>query len=157
MSHSSAGHDADPVEQRANQIPFEIRDAINAFDGKNEQAIIVTLVDDQLAFSELQEELDLHGQQLTNAIDNLLRGGLIRKRSTDDPTNPYQAYYEVTEYGERFLDCLLSTLGAVDSGRRNGARLQQIQHIHNTDTDTPVEIEEYAHRDTAMVDPSDEV
>jgi DNA-binding HxlR family transcriptional regulator len=147
MSHSSTAADADPVEQRAERIPFEIRDAISAFDGKTEQALVVTLVDEQLAFSEIEEELNLHSQQLTNAIDNLLSGGLIRKRSTDDPSSQYQAYYEVTEYGERFLDCLLSTLGTVDSGRRPEARLQQIRHIHNTGTDTPVEIEEYTPRD----------
>ncbi|WP_436348821.1 hypothetical protein [Natronorubrum sp. FCH18a] len=147
MSESNATTGADPVEQRVKLIPFEIRDAISAFDGENEQAIIVTIADGKLAFTELEEELDLHSQQLTNAIDNLLDGGLIRKRSTDDPSSQYAAHYEITEYGERFLDCLLRTLGTVDSGRRTEARLQEIGHIHNTDTDTPVELEEYTPQD----------
>lgn len=147
MTKSNAADSTDPVEQRVKLIPFEIRDAISAFDGENEQAILVTLVDGKLAFSELEEELDLHSQQLTNAIDSLLDGGLIRKRSTDDPSSQYAAYYETTEYGDRFLDCLLRTLGTVDSSKRSDARLQEIGHIHNTDTDTPVELEEYTPQD----------
>lgn len=147
----SSEMDETPVEEQAGMIPFEIRNAIEALAGTREQAIVVTLLEeDRLAFSELEETLDLHSQQLTNAIDALLEGGVVRKRSSEDPTERYQAHYEVTEYGERFVDCLLGTLGTVDSGERPDVRRQQIDHIHDADTGEPMNMSSYpSNRETS--------
>jgi DNA-binding HxlR family transcriptional regulator len=119
------------VSQKAEQIPFEIRRAIEGFDSEREQAIVVTLIDEgPLSFSELQAELgDLHNQKLTNALKKLRQGALVRKRATDAMESKYDAYYEVSEYGERFVDCLLESLGSVDSFDEAAPEYESVDHL----------------------------
>lgn len=121
------------ISQKAEQIPFEIRRAVEGFDGEREQAIVVTLIDEgPLSFSELQDELgDLHNQKLTNALKKLRQGALVRKRATDAMESKYDAYYEVSEYGERFVNCLLESLGSVDSFDEAAPEYESVDHLRS--------------------------
>lgn len=121
------------ASRKAEQIPFEIRRAIDAFGGEREQAIVVTLIDEgPLSFSELNDELGgLHNQTLTNALKNLRRGALVRKRATDSMESRYDAYYEVSEYGERFVNCLLESLGSVDSFDQAPPEYESVDHLRS--------------------------
>lgn len=123
----------DPISQKAEQIPFEIRRAIDGLEGERQQAIVVTLIDEgPLSFSELNDELGgLHNQKLTNALKQLRQGALVRKRATDSMESQYDAYYEVSEYGERFVNCLLESLGSVDSSEPASPEYESVDHLRS--------------------------
>lgn len=126
-------------------IPHEIRRGVDAFSGENEQAIMVTLLNEQqLTFSDLQRETELHSQSLTNALKKLRRAGLIRKRSDGD-FEKERAHYEASEYGERFVDCLLNSLGSVDGFEGHENRFEVVDHIHSPGPDN-VLVERYAYK-----------
>lgn len=132
------------VEETASKVPTEIQAAIDAFNGETEQAIIVVLLNEgELAFSELKTELsteddELHNQTLTDSLRALQRGGLINKRTIGDESPRFSSYYEVSEYGERFVDRLLETLGSVDSFTRSDPEYERVDNIHDqTQQDEP--------------------
>lgn len=133
----------------AERMPLEIRAALDAFDTETKQAIVITLLDEStLAFSELKRQLSteddqLHNQTLTNALRDLQRGGLINKRAPNEEDSEFDAYYEVSEYGERFVHCLLESLGSVDSFEKSKAEYTPVEHIHSQDGHEPVLMEAY--------------
>ncbi|WP_424005598.1 winged helix-turn-helix transcriptional regulator (plasmid) [Haloarcula salina] len=137
------------IEKTAEKIPLEIRSAIAAFNNDTKQAIVITLIDEgALAFSELKDQLsseedEIHNQTLSNSLRALQRGGLINKRATSVEEGPFDAYYEVSEYGERFVHCLLESLGSVDSFERADTEFAPVNHIQRQDGDGPVLVEEY--------------
>lgn len=142
----------DPISRKAEQIPFEIRRAVEGFDGEREQAIVVTLLDEgPLSFSELNDELGgVHNQTLTNALKNLRQGALVRKRATGSMESKYDAYYEVSEYGERFVDCLLDSLGSVDSFDEAAPEYESVDHLRSDGEAILVE----SYRQGSQTDPS---
>lgn len=124
------------IEEIANKLPFEIRNAVSAIDNNTRQAIIIALLNEgTLRFSELKHKLSdedqaLHNQTLTNALEKLQDGGLVNKRVADTDGEEFKSHYEVSEYGERFVDCLLNSLGSVDDFERNRPRYQRVENIH---------------------------
>lgn len=130
------------VQTTANKLPFEIRHAISAFNNETQQAIVITLLNEgSLRFSELRdflsdEDKQLHNQTLTNALDDLQEAGLVNKRVADADTDELISYYEVTEYGERFVDRLLETLGSVDSFDQRKSRYESVDNLHQGDGST---------------------
>ncbi|WP_254547208.1 winged helix-turn-helix transcriptional regulator [Halomarina pelagica] len=124
------------VRNTADKLPFEIRAAVSAFDNGTRQAIMITLLNEgKLRFSELRDSLSdedeqLHNQTLTNALEALQEGGLVDKRVADTAGEQVRSYYEVSEYGERFVDCLLNSLGSVDSFTPR-FHYEQVENIHN--------------------------
>lgn len=144
-------------------IPPEIRRGVEAFSGETEQAVVVTLLDadeGKLAFSELQSALapageEIHSQTLTNALDVLHRAGLVNKRADTAEGTRFGAYYEVSEYGERFVDGLLRSLGTVDAtGPRSD--FEEVDHIHNTTDvdDGSVYVESFHREDVETESPA---
>lgn len=148
------------VQNTANKLPFEIRDAISAFDKDTRQAIVITLLNEgSMRFSELQAELSdgtetLHNQTLTNALEKLQRGGLINKKVADTEDKELKSYYEVSEYGERFVDCLLNSLGSVDDFEPQQPQYQRVENIHQSDGE-PIAIERPVSLDTDLSDHED--
>lgn len=136
-----------PVTETAERIPTEIRAAISGFDNETTQAVVVTLIDEEaLAFSEIQDHLstdddELHSQTLTNALRDLQRGELVNKRAATDDGNRISSYYEVTEYGERFVDCLLKSLGSVDSFEERA--YESVEHYRTQSQGESIRIEAY--------------
>jgi DNA-binding HxlR family transcriptional regulator len=112
------------VKEYSNRFPWEIQSAIDGIDGDTERAVIALLFDeDKLSFTEIQEELGdedpLHPQTLSNSLSKLKKGGLIEKRILDSdlddehPEEIFSSYYEISEYGERFVEALFASLGDV--------------------------------------------
>ena len=134
------------VHNIANKLPFEIRDAISAFDKDTRQAIVITLLNEgSMRFSELQTALSddtetVHNQTLTNALEKLQRGGLINKKVADTDNGEFKPYYEVSEYGERFVDCLLNSLGSVDDFEPQQPQYQRVENIQQSNGE-PIAIE----------------
>lgn len=115
------------IERYANKFPNEISRAIDGLEGETRRAVFVLLYDEErLAFAEIKEELsdeeeELHQQTLTNALNDLISGGLVEKRVLEaDEETRFSSYYSVTEYGNRFLNSLFDSLGDVrgSKGRR---------------------------------------
>ncbi|KTG11387.1 hypothetical protein AUR64_03790 [Haloprofundus marisrubri] len=124
------------VHNTAGKLPFEISAAINAFNNETRQAVIITLLNkDALRFSELRDSLSdednrLHNQTLTNALEALQEGGLINKRVADTESEQVRSYYEVSEYGERFVHHLLNSLGSVDDFRPQ-AQYERVENMRH--------------------------
>lgn len=114
------------VQQHASRIPEEIARALDGLQSDEERAVFVLLFEQPgLSFTELQEELgdedQLHPTTLSNALDDLKAGGLIRKRMGDaDEETGFTSSYFISEYGERFINSLFDSLGDVHGpgGRR---------------------------------------
>ena len=127
------------VHHIARKLPFEIRDAVSAFDNDTRQAIMIALLNEgPLRFSELRDHLSdddeqLHNQTLTNALEALQDGGLVNKRVANSDDERIQSYYEVSEYGERFVDHLLDTLGSVDDFDRRQPQYEPVENIQHGD------------------------
>jgi len=124
------------IRRYSEKYPEEIRLAIEGIDGETEQAILVLLFDEErLAFTQLQRKLGdedpLHPEKLSNALDNLKRGGLVRKKIND--SNPEQggseknfsSYYLISEYGRRFTQSLFDSLHNPEERRRRPTTSQQ--------------------------------
>jgi DNA-binding HxlR family transcriptional regulator len=115
------------VEEYASKFPEEISRAIDGLSGETERAVFVLLYDEgPLAFTEIKEELsddedELHQTTLSNALSDLRNGGLIQKQVKEaDEETQFSSYYSLSEYGDRFLNSLLDTLGNAQgpAGRR---------------------------------------
>lgn len=109
--------------EHTGKFPIEIAKAVDGLSGEKNRAVFIVLFNEgELAFSQLQEELGagdrLHQEKLTTALNELKEGGLIRKQiREDDESSPFSSYYSVSEYGNRFLDSLFTSLGEVDSSQ----------------------------------------
>jgi len=107
------------LEEIAHRFPRRIRKAISGIDGDTQYAIIITLFDqDSLSFSELQEELDIHQQTLTNALNDLQKGALISRRNSRELNDEFSSYYSISRYGRKFIKCLFKSLEPSDFERR---------------------------------------
>jgi DNA-binding HxlR family transcriptional regulator len=134
------------VRQMAQKLPFEIRDAVNAFGSDTQQAIVILLLnEDRMRFSDIRDRLSddeqtLHQQTLTNALNGLQDGGLVNKRIAGMEGKQFKSYYEVSEYGERFVDCLLNSLGSVDNIYQRQHHYEPVENIY-TSEGGPVTVE----------------
>lgn len=91
-------------------VPGDIRRAVNGLAGDNQFAVLALLLKEQGAsFSEIKSKLELHQQSVSNALDSLQSGGIIKKREAVD-NQSYSTNYEVTEFGHRLTNSLLDTV-----------------------------------------------
>jgi DNA-binding HxlR family transcriptional regulator len=89
------------------KVPKEARLANDALSGQNEirWAVVSALIEKgALPFSELESVLEIHQQRLSNALDELQVGGLIKKRTIKNTGDKYAGYYDITEFGKNILD-----------------------------------------------------
>lgn len=142
------------VESRAKIFPTEIREAVGAFENDNSQAIIATLLEEgPQSFSQLRDDLGVHQQTLTNSLNSLRDSGLIRKRLADSDEGEYESYYEVSEFGSRFVDCLLNSLGSVDSFQQDPP-FRPVDNYQDPETgDEPI-VEQYHIKESELDEPT---
>lgn len=89
------------------EVPKEARLANESLSGQNELpwAVVSALIKKgALPFSELQSVLDIHQQKLTNALDALQVGGVIKKKTINETGGKYAGQYDLTEFGKKILD-----------------------------------------------------
>lgn len=123
---------ANKVDEYDQQIPVEIRQATEALGGANERAALVLLIkEDGLPFSELKEELQLHQQSLTNALNNLQDGALVACHEEIE-ADEYSTNYKATKFGKRLLDCLYGSLEMDRVVGRPKTNYDQIAGMENT-------------------------
>ncbi|WP_265112267.1 hypothetical protein [Halosolutus halophilus] len=134
----------DITTERAEMFPLEIRQAVGAFEKENAKAVIATLLEEgPKSFTELKDELELYSQQLTNALDPLKTSGMIRKRAADADEDEYEAYYEISEFGSRFVHCLFESLGSVDSFDMKGEPYEKVENYQDRRTGEDLIVEGY--------------
>ncbi|MCD2205296.1 MarR family transcriptional regulator [Halobacterium sp. KA-6] len=93
----------------ANRVPTEVKIAIEGMDSKNEltYAVVMSLIENgDMQFTQLEEELGVHSQSLSNALKSLETGGWVRKKVTDAFGDEETGYYTVTNFGHNLLDAL---------------------------------------------------
>lgn len=100
-----------PVREHAREVPGNIRRAVEGLAGDRQFGIIVYLIkEDGQSFSELSNELDMHQQSLSDALNKLQDGGLIIRIDTQNTESNFDTRYEVTQYGKRLLDELFDAI-----------------------------------------------
>jgi len=126
------------VEREAEEVPNDIRRATSSLSSDKSYAIIVRLLKDGGdSFAELQEELGLHQQTLTNVLDKLQDGGFVVRKEIVEEGSNYRTKYEVSEFGKRILDSLYearepqitqdSSMLPLYRGRESEPHFEQIQ------------------------------
>ena len=81
--------------------------ANDSLSGQNEirWGVVMALIEEgALPFSELESVLEIHQQKLTNALEALQVGGVVRKRPVEETGGKYSGYYDLTEFGKKILD-----------------------------------------------------
>lgn len=93
----------------ADKFPKKLRLAVDGLSGKNEAgfAVMMLLIEEKsLSFTKISERLDLHPQTLSNTLDELQKGGLIRKEVGERIGDQSTGEYIITTFGERLLDSI---------------------------------------------------
>jgi DNA-binding HxlR family transcriptional regulator len=96
-------------DEYASQMPLEIRLAVDGLSGHNNTGYAVVMLlseESQLRFEELREELNVHRQTLTNTLDDLQHGGLVKKRAGERIGDQSTGAYELSDFGDRLLNGL---------------------------------------------------
>ncbi len=96
-------------DEYASQMPLEIRLAVDGLSGHNDTGYAVVMLlseESQLRFEELREELNVHRQTLTNTLDDLQHGGLVKKRAGELIGDQSTGAYELSDFGDRLLNGL---------------------------------------------------
>lgn len=106
---------SDPVSRFADNFPVEIKSAVEGINGDLQYAVLYILLDEgRKSFSQLKEQLDVHQQSLTNALNKLHKGSLVNQIDSNDISERYNSFYEVTAFGEQFIHSLFDSLGDGD-------------------------------------------
>lgn len=93
------------------EVPSDIRRAINGLASEEQIATMVALIKNNGSpFSELQNELGVHQQTLSRALNGMQSGGLVARKESIDSGRRYKTEYVATEFGKRFLDCLYDSI-----------------------------------------------
>lgn len=113
----------DEIWEYSKEIPEEIKRAVEGVDGEIQYAIIVMLLnEDGAPFSKIQDELKIHQQTLSSRLKKLVKGALITRKERGELDDRYEANYEITKFGEKFLNNLLATLDSELRPRQNWER-----------------------------------
>lgn len=94
-------------ERYTQKIPIEARLAAEGLSGQNDirWAVVAALMEQtEEPFSGLKERLDLHQQRLSDALDALQTGGIVKKEARERTGDQYEGYYKLTKFGKKILD-----------------------------------------------------
>ncbi|WP_159900766.1 MarR family transcriptional regulator [Salinirussus salinus] len=93
----------------AKKFPKKARLAVDGLGGREQSgyAVMMLLVEEgSLRFNEICDHLDMHSQSVNNTLDDLQRGGLIKKEVGDKIGDQSTGQYTITNFGDRVLDSL---------------------------------------------------
>lgn len=97
----------------AARMPRELRSAIDGLSGKDDRkyAIVVWLSENGgESFTELQQELGIeYNQQLTDALEDLQKAGLVKQEDKAEG-DEYYVSYSLTKFCNRLLDALTEAI-----------------------------------------------
>ena len=92
-------------------FPEEIVLPIKALSDDTRRRIILALTaKSEFSYSEILDQFELKKGTLTHHIHHLISSGLIRNFTKNIPTTRHTSYYELTDFGCRFINGLKYTL-----------------------------------------------
>jgi DNA-binding HxlR family transcriptional regulator len=119
-------------KQYANRFPKEIRLAVSGLQGQNELrfAIVAALLENENgeSFSNIKDELDVHQQRLSTALDDLQTAGIIKKQADGEVGGRSTGKYCTTEFAHRILDGFYA---AMEPKRSDYSPQQNFFHAKN--------------------------
>jgi DNA-binding transcriptional ArsR family regulator len=93
------------------EIPAEVKRAVKALDNPIRWKIVELLrAKKELSYTELTRSLDVKKGQLTYHINKLLKGAVVQNYSKDGLESKFESFYEISHFGESFVDSLLEPL-----------------------------------------------
>jgi len=99
-------------------FPEEIVRPIKALNDENRRKIILALIKkNEFSYSEIQDRFNLKKGTLTHHLHHLIGSGLIRNFTKTIPESRHTSYYELTDFGCRFIDGLYYTLAPRPANR----------------------------------------
>lgn len=93
----------------AEKFPAEVRLAIDGLGGQSDvgYAVMMLLVEQgPMHFENIRSELDLYSQTLSNHVNKLQKGGLVKKEAGGTIGDQSTGAYSITKFGNRMLDAL---------------------------------------------------
>lgn len=93
------------------EIPEEIRDAINGLHGELRQTIFISLLKNgELSFSELEKRTGLSKPDLNFHLKKLINSMLVEHYYRDKIGNNRFSFYSITPFGHNFINALIQSL-----------------------------------------------
>ena len=102
------------IKEYANEMPYELRRAMDALDDDIRLAIFFVLLKyGELPFSQIMKELEIpseYSSKLTYHIKKLQKGALIKNEYVKKEGIDSYSFYDITEFGEGLLNNLIDTI-----------------------------------------------
>ena len=99
------------MEVEGEEFPEEIVRPIKALSDENRRRIIIALTKkEEVSYSEILKQFNLAKGTLTHHLHELISAGLIRNFTKAIPESRHKSYYQLTDFGCRFIDSLYYTL-----------------------------------------------
>lgn len=102
------------IEEYANEMPLELRKAIDALNDNFRLAIFFVLFRyGELPFSQIMDELEIppeHSSKLTYHIKKLEKGALVKNEYVKKEGIDSYSFYDITNFGEDILKGLMGTI-----------------------------------------------
>lgn len=102
------------IKEYANEMPFELRRAMDALDDDIRLAIFFVLLKyGELPFSQIMKELEIpseYSSKLSYHIKKLQKGALIKNEYVKKEGIDSYSFYDITEFGEGLLNNLIDTI-----------------------------------------------
>jgi len=102
------------IKEYANELPYELRRAMDALDDDIRLAIFFVLLKyGELPFSQIMKELEIpseYSSKLTYHIKKLQKGAIIKNEYVKKEGIDNYSFYDITEFGEGLLNNLMNTI-----------------------------------------------
>jgi len=102
------------IKEYANEMPYELRQAISALNDDIRLAVFFVLFKyGELSFSQIMDELEMQPQyssKLTYHIKKLQKGALIKNEYAKKNDMDSYSFYDITIFGEEILNNLINTI-----------------------------------------------
>lgn len=102
------------IKKYANEMPYELRRAMDALDDDIRLAIFFVLLKyGELPFSQIMKELEIpseYSSKLTYHIKKLQKGAIVKNEYVKKEGTDSYSFYDITEFGQRLLYNLMNTI-----------------------------------------------
>lgn len=118
------------IEEYSNEMPVELRRAIEALNDDFRLAIFfVLLKNGDLSFTQIMNELEIprkDSSTLSHHLKILEKGGLIKNEYAKKEGLGSYSFYNLTEFGEDILNGLMDTLAVPNSTEQIEPKLEKM-------------------------------
>ena len=99
------------METDIRDFPEEIIISIKTLNGETRRKLVLSLLDkDARSYSQIKNEFNIKKGTLNHHLLRLVSAGLIRNFTRKVPESQYTSFYELTDFGRKFIGGLCQTL-----------------------------------------------